>query len=218
MNPEVRSMLEKMYACIHKREPDPKKAWDRLLEFVAADNSALLMREFEGGLEWLFSEPGIAAELLQLYDAALLRSECRDDLGSFYNERFSDQSNVAHWAMERRQGNRLEPYVDSLEPEHPDSILITEVGSGAILLKTHKKVPDAKLFGVATDLGLYRIALSNCAMHNVPALILHADPCLHELDLGDPNGKFNWQYANRWKSPKNMLRPKTNRTTIASTS
>ena len=218
MNPQVRSMLEAMYTCIHKREPDPGKAWDNLLELVAADNSALFMREFDRGLDWLFTDRGISAELLRIYQPALLRYECRDDLGSFYNSKFYRESGLENCVIQSRQRKMRDPSVNFLAPEHPDSVLYMGVGSGGILMETHKRVPEAKLFGVETDLRLYRIALTNCAMHNIPALVLHADPYLHELDPSEPNGKYNWQFANRWNSYKDLLRPRYNRPTMATTS
>ena len=52
-------------------------------------------------------------------------------------------------------------------------------------------------YGCDLDPFVYRIALINMAIYNIPAYILRADSLKHDLHLDSPN----WLEANTWTPP-----------------
>ena len=70
----------------------------------------------------------------------------------------------------------------------------------------YKKAPGAYFFGVERNLDLYRIALTNLAIHDIPAVILNVDLDKYETDISLPNGRYNWQFANNWNPDTNQFR------------
>ena len=43
-------------------------------------------------------------------------------------------------------------------------------------------------------------------LHSISMYLLHADSLRHVTDIALPEGKENWQYANRWQSQMDKLK------------
>lgn len=208
MQPKARAMLENVYDLISKKVQDNKKAWDYLVEFVAVDNRAGLIFDIDHKFEWLFEDNGLAKKILEIYDDELLRTDYYDHLGDMYIHHvlpMNEQMTKTHYI---RHQTAIDVLADTIitDSNEPFKFLDIEAGTGRLLMAAYKQTPKAHLFGVERNLDLYRIALANFAIHEIPAQMLHADLGIYEIDISLPNGRYNWQFANRWKIDKNKFR------------
>lgn len=209
MDQEKRTMLENMYDTLQAKFHDSTKSWDRLIEFLAVDNCAPLILQINHKLNWLFQDSKLAQKLINAYDPAALKSDYYDHLGEMYLEKIVGRAAV------QRSGQFLTPVnvADMMadmnigRTDEKKTVLDPAVGSGRLLMAAHKVAPNALLFGVDIDLRMLRITYTNFAIHNISGYLLHADSLLHEIDISREEGRENWQYANRWYSCMNKLKP-----------
>lgn len=67
-----------------------------------------------------------------------------------------------------------------------------------MMLMTFEKLGDEAVYiGVEPDILLYRIALLNNKLFQLPGILLNADPELHSLTPGCKN----WEFVNVWERP-----------------
>ena len=202
-------MLDRMYDTLTAKFHDSYKAWDHLVEFLAVDNCGSMLFQMDHKFEWLFEDRGLTEKLMNIYDPKILRSDYYDHLGEMYLEKVIS-SNQA-----QRQGQFLTPmHVAQMtaamtigETDKPVRVLDPCVGTGRMLMAAHKQAPNAKLFGVDLDQRMVRIAFTNFAIHDISGYLLHADSLQHETDLSTEEGRYNWQFANRWHSSLDELKP-----------
>lgn len=207
MNPLVRTMLENMYDKLDRRFRDSSKAWDSLIEFLAVDHCAPLLYQLNHKFEWLHGDSRLAQSVMAAYDPKLLKSDYYDHLGEMYLEHILSKSEAA------RRGIFLTPsevaqMMASMTIQSTNqqvNVLDPAVGTGRLLMAAHRQVPNARLFGVDTDLRSLRICFTNCAIHDITAYLLHADSLQHEIDIAKEDGRHNWQYSNRWYSCMDKL-------------
>ena len=211
MNLEVKTMLENMYEIIANKNNDPTKSWDRLIEFLAADNSPSHYFQFKHNLEWLMKDEPLATNLMNIYDPKLLKSDFYDHLGELYQDR------VASKVYTKNSEIVLTPkqIADSIaqitgKTDKPIKILDPAVGSGRLLMSAYKAAPNSYLFGVDLDMRKLRIAMTNFAIHDIPGYFLNADSSKHEIDISKESGKANWKYMNSWYSCMDKLKPVEN--------
>ena len=209
MKKEVRDMLETMYGVLNRKFNDSVKAWDSLVEFLAADNCAPLLYQLDHKFEWLFEDSRLAEELMKTYDVQLLRSDYYDHLGEMYLEKIVSTTEAARKGLFLTPMNVAETMAAMTvgESKEPLKILDPAVGTGRLLMAAHKRAPNSMLFGVDLDLRALRIAFTNFAIHNISAYLLNADSLLHEIDISKEEGRRNWRYANRWYSCTDKLNP-----------
>jgi len=202
-------MLENMYASILDRYNDPLSSWDKLVEFLAVDYNGLLIKDMRHNFEWLYKDKEFTNKIIGLFDFELLQSDYHDHLGDMYLEKFL----IKEVAIKRgqdlfstKQGSLLSrPKADKHERQF--GVLDPNVGTGRNLMAIHKLKPGYLLYGADKDLRLLRIAMTNFSIHDITGHLLHADKRVHEIDLAKENGKYNWQFANRWHSHMDKLRP-----------
>jgi hypothetical protein len=200
MNPEVRAMLDKIFELFKSKFADVTNAWDHFIEFLAVDHNALFFSQVDHRFEWLCQDLEFSEKLIKAYDAKSLRSDYHDHLGDMYENIFQKD-----WGKrEINQQLKTEDYTEQLGKKSGTEgikILDKAARSGRLLMDVHKRFPGAVLFGVEPDKRLYRIALTNFAIHDIPGYLLNADPDIHELDLKNKNGQDNWSLANLWIPP-----------------
>ena len=208
INLEVRTMLETMYEILKGRFPDPVTAWDRLMEFLILDHRPLCFIDLNNSIEWLFKDSTLTDELMKVYNSELLRTDYHDYLGQMYFEKFISSQQVRelgqYLSSMRDAQNVAEKIIGQTDEKR--TVLDPEAKTGRRLMAAHKIAPNAILFGVDEDLRLLRIAFINCAIHDIPSFLLHADTNKHETDIATDNGKHNWQYANKWHSCMDKLK------------
>lgn len=208
MNPKVRTMLEGMYAAFEKEFEDRYTAWDRFVEFVAADNRGELILMFCNDLSWLKDKKTLTDRIIKIYDPALLKSDYYDHLGSIYLEKFVSKIYARHTGQFLTPMGLAKALADMNVPDTNEEINILDpaVGSARLLMAAHKRAPNACLFGVDIDLRMLRIAYTNFCIHNISGLLLHADSLKHEIDISTNDGLYNWKHANSWISQIDELR------------
>lgn len=203
-------MYDALFENFYKEFNDSHKAYDHLLEFLAVDNCPPLIMDIEDRLEWLFKNPGLAENLKKSYNLPLMKEDRYDYLGDLYIE------NIIGPKEAGRKGLYLtpQPVVDlmcqcTIGNNNEDEVNVLDpcVGTGRFLLTANKYAPNAKLFGVDNNLTMIRSAFTNAAIHSIRMYLLHADVFKHETDIGIPEGLYNWQYANRWYSHMDKLKP-----------
>ncbi len=207
---DVRMAYDELFEILYREFNNSGKAYEHLLEFLAVDNCPPIMNDIEGRLEWFFSNMGLAEKLVKAYKLPLIKEDRYDYLGDIYVE------NVIGPKEAGRKGLYLtpQPVVDFmcrsiLNEKNNEKINILDpcVGSGRFLLTANKYAPIARLFGVDIDLNMIRTAFTNAAIHSISMYLLHADSLLHETDISLPEGRHNWQFANRWHSHIGKLKP-----------
>ena len=208
MQPKARAMLEDMYDLFSKKVQDKKKAWNYLLEFLLIDSDVTHIFEIDHKFEWLFSDLDLVKRTREIYDNKLLRTNYYDHLGDMYLDHFVPKSKVLKTRTYVRHQSAIDVLADTVIPESnkPFRFLDIEAGTGRLIMAAYKQAPRAYFFGVERNLDLYRIALTNLAIHDIPAHILNADSGKHEIDVSLPNGKYNWQFANTWNPETNQFR------------
>lgn len=202
-------MLNNLYTVFLDKFIDPVVAWDRYLEFIAADHVPKLLFELEHNFEWYFADSQFMQMSSMIYNPRLLWSDYYDHLGDLYTEKvISDEKNTTnmHTKQPSQLIEKLFCHSPSSQLHRPISILDSNTGSGRMLMEIYKRFPNYMLFGIEKDIRLSRIALTNIFIHDIPGLILNADIGVHEVDLSTAKGQHNWRYYNRWKSCKDKLK------------
>lgn len=185
---------------------DPIKAWDRLIEFLATDNSARLITKLNHNFKWLTDDSKLVSDLLNIYEPDLLKTDFHDYLGELYEDKIASKTNAQSiLTSDSEAKKRIESQI--INTNENKTILDPAVGSGKLLMAAHKIAPNAKLFGVDYDIQKLRIAYANLAIHGIPGYLLHANPSRHEIDISTENGRHNWKYANSWNNVQDKLRP-----------
>ncbi len=202
-------MLENMYGLFNEKVQDKRKAWDYLIEMLAVDNRGSIIFEIGHKFEWLFDDKGLVKKVLDVYDGELLKSDYYDHLGDMYLHHIvpkSEELDKARYIMHQPPAEELSEMITAISKE-----IIRFVdpltGTGRLLMAAHKKVPLARCFGVERDLDLYRIAVTNFAIFNIPGYILHDIASKEDIDPSRPFGNQNWKYANHWNPTTNQLNP-----------
>lgn len=207
---EVRKAYDALFDELYKEFHDSNESYEKLLEFLAVDNCPPIMLDIEGRLEWFFTNKNLSKRLINAYDMALIKSDRYDYLGDIYIE------NVIGSSEANRKGLYLtpQPVVEAmckmtLGEINNNNINVLEpcVGSGRFLLTANKYAPNANLYGVDISLPMVRTSFTNAAIHNIRMYLLHADSLSHNISHSEPNGIYNWQYANRWQSHYEKLKP-----------
>lgn len=209
MKSKTRTMLDKMYDVFIEKFHDPVKSWDKLLEFLVADNSGSQIYKLNNRFEWLIQDSKLTDSVNNLYDSELLKSDYYDHLGDMYLEKI-----ITKYAPKRKDiiltpQSLAESLAENIvkRTDMPMTILDPNVGTGRIIMAAHKIAPNATFFGVNKNLDLLRIALANLSIHNIPGYLLHADRHIHNIDLATEAGRNNWKYANMWFSCMDKLKP-----------
>ncbi len=208
MQPEARAMLENLYDLFYKKTQDKRKAWNYLLEFLLIDSDVSHIFEIDHKFEWLFGDLDLVKKTRAIYDDKLLRANYYDHLGNIYLDHFVPKSKVLKTRSYVKHQSAIDVLADTVFPESNKRFrfLDIEAGTGRLLMAAYKKAPKAYFFGVERNLDLYRIALTNLAIHDIPALILNVDLGKYETDISLPNGKYNWHFANTWNPETNQFR------------
>ena len=84
--------------------------------------------------------------------------------------------------------------------KEPKTVLDPCVGTGRMIMSGAKVSPQSYYYGVDIDWRSLHVALVNFAQHDIHGFVLHADSLMHDTDIAKPNGRFNWKFANQWKS------------------
>jgi len=207
MEPKVRAMLENMYNLFHQKIQDKRKAWDYLIEMLAVDNRGSVIFEIGHKFEWLFNDKGLVKQILDIYDGDKLKSDYYDHLGDMYLHHIvpkSEELNKARYIMHLPPANELMDMIDPIATEIT-KFFDPVVGTGRLLMEAHKKVPLARCFGVEKDLDLYRIAVTNFAIHNVPGYMLNGNCSNQKFNALSPLEGYNWRNANHWNPPPSQV-------------
>jgi type I restriction-modification system DNA methylase subunit len=212
MNPNVRSMLEEIYQAFRKKFQNPENSWDNFIDFLAGDNCASLIFQFDHQFEWLYKDKDLVKVILEHYDPSLLDSDYHDHLGEMYIEYFPEKSkdHIANRILTNKNIEKLFKDAVKERPNQPYSILDPYAGTGRLLMCIHKTLPDCHLFGVESDIRVMRIAMTNMVIHKIPVYMLHADISKHATNIADDDGYYNWQFANNWYSCMDDLKPRAN--------
>lgn len=210
MNQEVRTMLEGVYGLVAREFDDRETAWDRFIEYIAAENAVSLAEQMPGFLGWLFANDRLRKQLPQTYDFRLHNSDYHDHLGDMYSEKMLSAGLGSRPTLSLTSFAHGDGLAKKLIPEtaNPIAILAPAVGTGGLLLAAHKRAPNAYLFGADPDLRALRIALTNFVVFDTDGYLLHADATRQETDIGTSEGRYNWQFANKWDSHMDELKPR----------
>lgn len=203
MENKARTMLENTYALFKEKVQDKRKAWDYLLEFVAVENRGSVIFEIGHKFEWLFNDNGLCKKVLELYDDEILKQDYHDHLGDMYLYHIVPKSEE----LKKARYIKHDPALDVLA-EIPTQISEEILkfydpfaGTGRLLMAAHKKAPLAKCFGLEKDIDLYRIAVTNFAIFNIPGYLLHENHSPKTFNSSSPIVSHNWKYANHWNPP-----------------
>jgi len=131
-------------------------------------------------------------ELLKTFDIDLLKSEVRD----WFTEtiEYANLIPVFHKVRYNKILKETEEVYNQLGKVAP-TILITDKQSQRLMVKLYKRLGKNVIYNVVvSDIMFYHIALLNAHLYNIPAMILHADPNVHTIELQSPN----WNTANVW--------------------
>ena len=212
MNPNVRNMLEEIHIAFKRKFRDRETSWDNFIDFLAAENCAQLGQQLRHKFEWLFREKDLVRVILEAYDASLLRSDYHDHLGDMYLDNFRDKAYGQIASILLINKNIEDFQIASLYEKQGKSlsVLDPEAKTGRFLMHIHRTSPESHLFGIESDIRLLRIALTNMAIHDIPAYLLNANITKHATDSASSAGKYNWQFANKWYSCKDKLKPMAN--------
>lgn len=196
-----------MYDILYRRFQQHDKTIDALVEFIAIDNCPALLSQLDHKLEWIYDDPELCEKLHDVYDLDLLKVDTYDYLGDlYYRNQDKSVKGQKRLIFSQKRINELIHNMIIGKTDDQVNILDPCVGTGRFLLSVYKYVPNANLFGVDSDLRALRIAFTNCAIHNIKAYLLHADSTVHETDISKDDGRYNWQFANRWYSCMDKLK------------
>jgi len=209
-------MLETMYHAFCEHTQDRVTAWDRFIEFIATDHNPRLFRQLKHNFEWLFEDSRLVEKIEQTYSPGLLESDYYDHLGEMYQEHVSPkqkENSTVFTLMPDEVAHTIAQEVINKDKQ-PAYIIDPMAGTGRMLMAIHHCAPKAHLLGTEPDLRSFRIAYTNMAIHDIHALLLHADSHTHEIDLRREEGRFNWNYANHWYSCMDKLKPVSAHSTL----
>jgi len=209
---EDREAYDSLFEILYNESNDSHKAYEHLLQFLAVDNCPPVMLDIEGKLEWFFLNKDLAEQLIQAYRLPLIKSDGYDHLGDIFIE------NVIGATEAGRKGLYLtpQPVVETmcrmtLGEKNSEEINVLDpcVGTGRFLLTANKYAPKSRLYGVDNNITMVRTAFTNASIYSISMYLLHADSLYHETDISKPDGVYNWQFANRWRSHLDKLKPIT---------
>ncbi|MEW5859033.1 MAG: N-6 DNA methylase [Cyanobacteriota bacterium] len=211
MNKEVRSMLETMYTAFREHAQDALTAWDRFIEFIAADHRPKLFYQLNHKFEWLFEDSKLVERIEQTYNPSLLQSDYYDHLGEMYVEQVlgTTGGKAGRVYLTPDEVNQEMAYQVANQSGQPPYVLDLQAQTGRLLMAVHKFDPRARLYGIEPDIRLLRIARTNLIIHGITACLLNADSHKHELDVHYEAGRFNWKHCNSWYSCLDKLKPIT---------
>ncbi len=137
------------------------------------------------------------------------QSDYYDHLGDMYMEIFPDKKETGKRDsyLKATDHSSLLSRMAAINTRKPLNILDPAVGTGKLLMDFHEKKPGYLLYGVDNDLRLLRIAMTNFSIHDISGHLLHANNLVHEIEIEKENGKYNWQFADKWHSHTDKLRP-----------
>lgn len=201
MDTDVAKIYSELLDIYYKKFHSYNTAWDNMIDFIAVDKMPLLLSQLNHKFEWVDEEFG--KKTRAVYDLIDVKSDRYDYLGDLYIE-------MQGHSDKKRKGQFLTPdsivemmvrmTVDKIDREKPINVLDPCVGTGRFLVKANEMLPEANLFGVDIDIRALRIAMVNCATHNIRAYFLCADSLVYDIDIATENGRYNWQFSNRWYS------------------
>lgn len=135
--------------------------------------------------------------LKKSFNIQILQNEIGDWLGEAYeflgltdNEKLITNSECLHKIFNIHSCNKCFPKV----------IYCKRIQTGRMLLNLFQNHgQNLLLYGVESNLTLYRIALINIKLYKIPAILLCVDDAL--IDTRDfTTSSPNWEFANRWTS------------------
>ena len=200
-----------MYDLLTDKFHDPIKAWDNLIDFVAVDNCGSLIYQINHKFEWLVEDSKLVKSIQETYNPELLQSDYYDHLGEMYLEKVVGQKQVQQRGLYLTPMNVAESMaaINVGKTDKKVKVLDPAVGTGRLLMAAYKQAPNGVFFGVDVDHRMLRIAFTNFAIHGISGYLLHADSLMHEIDISTKEGRNNWQYANKWYSCIEKLKPIT---------
>jgi hypothetical protein len=202
-------MLEQLFTAFTNRYNDPIKSWDRFLEFIAIDNYFPILTELDYNLAWFFDNKEFLESVMNIYDSESLKSNYYDHLGELYWDKILSKKYISQTSNSYLiSPSNTKRIMEDNNKNRKRTILIKAVGSGRAIMEYRKYYSNSILFGIEPDLRLYRIALTNCLIHNIPAYLLHANSQKYEVDISKKEGNYNWQFYNKWRSQMNNMLPK----------
>jgi hypothetical protein len=209
MDRKVRTMLEYLFHAFIDKYRDPLDSWDRFIEFIAIDHCPPLLGELGYGFKWLNDNREFLEKVMTIYDAGLLKSDYHDNLGDIYHENIITKGLTQTSDIQLISEEQAKSLINNnqLKTGIANTILDPVARTGRLLMAIHKEYLKKLLFGVESDIRLYRIAYTNFLIHNIPGYLLHADRAKHEINLATSEGKYNWQFYNRWHSCMYKLLP-----------
>ncbi len=210
MNPEVMQCLENTYALFQTKCATTLDAWDRFIEFIAADNDASLLHHLDQDFPRILADRKFRQGVNQSYSFDLIRSDFYDHLGDLYVERvFPHYKRPGDSCVLQSMNEALVKAAEKVPAtDRIIRVLDPGCGTGRKLMCAYKLSRNGLFFGVERDIRLARIAMTNCAIHGLKSYILNADPEFHEIDITRMAGLENWHYANQWRSQMDKLNPR----------
>ncbi|MFX1478238.1 MAG: hypothetical protein ACFFCI_08900 [Promethearchaeota archaeon] len=209
MNLKVRTMLEQLFTAFTKKYNDPIKSWNRFLEFIAIDNFFPILAELDYNLAWFCENKEFLESVMDIYNSQCLKSDYYDHLGELYWDKILSKKYISQtsnsYLISPSYTKRI---MEDNNKNRKRTILVKAVGSGRTIMEYHKYYSNSIFFGIEPDLRLYRIALTNCLIHNIPAYLLHANLQKYEVDISTKEGNYNWRFYNKWRSQMNNMLPK----------
>jgi len=205
-DPKVYKMYSRMLEVLYRHLHDWRLAWDRMIEFVAADwHGAFIVGQLGDDALWLFEDRELMQKLIAVYDLDLVKSDMDDALGELYCNNQGVQG--ARWKGQfltpmnvcRMMALMTMPGHDDERRDEPLRVLEPAVGTGRMIIAAAEVCPEAYFYGVDVDIRALRIAFLNCSFRKVHGFFLHADALRHDTRLCSPNWKnANWLWQDRW--------------------
>lgn len=182
-------MLKEMYdVIIDLQGCNNEEAFDILLSFVAVNVG------LEQYLTTLPMKHEVNEKLHQLFNKELLKENEWDHFGQLLHRLGLKGVKEIKPFEEVQEGMKM--YSVGQHEGMPQAILFEHAHTGRDIIYVHREVgSEAIYFGTETDLRLYRIALVNMRLYDIPAHILYADPTKVDTSIGS----MNWRQANVWE-------------------
>lgn len=187
MDQDAVTMLENLYAFFIEKFKNKALAWERLLEFLAVDNQAKIFWQVNHKFEYLWEDQDFTKKVMGAYDSEVLRNEKKDVLTDFYNSKVRPKT------------------LGILQSVTMNNLTLHKISCQAFLEYCEANKPN-RSYAITNDLQLYRILVTNLAIHDLPGKILLMPVGHYVLDITFPDGKFNWQFANHWHPEPKLLR------------
>jgi hypothetical protein len=206
MKSNIMKRYQNMFKLLYDQSRNYSIAWNRLIEFIMLNNHPKFFFMVDHKFEWLFDNVKLVESLMDLYDEKLFKSDRYDYLGKLLlNHRNEFPKHFTQkLTEENRQIDEIAGKIKSSKKK--TNILILQAGTGRSILRLSKLNPNTVFWVAERDIRLMRAAFANCMLHNIKAHLLCADHLRHAFDYSTENGKYNWQYANRWYEQKEKLK------------